>query len=199
MFMQDFTRFAPATAVTAAEVLLAPVTSGLIAGTLVETAAGWQPVETLRMGMQVQSLDGGLAKVLGLDRRLLRPEVEQVLVRVPGGAFDACSDLLLLPGQHVLIDTLEDARLSDDIFALIPAMALLGAQGVSRHLARAAIEVITPLFAEEEVIYANSGVLLHCPGIAEGAGSRPDAGFFPRLDLAAARAFLLRRAGRLAA
>lgn len=197
MFMKDFTRTAQAA--LAAELVAAPVTSGILAGTLVETAQGWQPVETLRMGDLVQSFDGGLAKVLGVDRRILRAEMGQALILVPGGAFDTCADLHLLPGQHVLIDTLEDAALPDDVMVLVPALALEGRSGCSRRYALRDIEVITPMFACEEIVWANSGLLIHCPDIATGAGRRPASDFFPRLDLAAARALLDRRAARLAA
>ncbi|MGL6210880.1 MAG: Hint domain-containing protein [Paracoccaceae bacterium] len=197
MFMKDFTRTAHS--VIAAEMVVQPVTSGILAGTLVETAKGWQAVETLRMGDLVQSFDGGLVKVLGLDRRTLRPEMGQALITVPGGAFDACSDLQLLPGQHVLVDTFGDACLPDDAFALIPAVSLVGHHGCTRRYTLRDIEVVTPMFAEEEVIWANSGLLIHCPGIATGAGRRPASDFFTRLDVTGAHGLLARRAALLAA
>jgi len=197
MFMKDFTRAAHA--VIAADLLAAPVTSGILAGTLLETATGWRCVETLRMGDLVQSLDGGLAKVLGVDRRTLRPDMGQALITIPGGVYDACSDLQLLPGQHLLIDTLGDTALPDDAFALIPALALDGRTGCTRRYALREIEVITPMFATEEIVWANSGVLIHCPGIATGAGVRPASDFFPRLDVPGARALLTRREALLAA
>ncbi len=200
MFMQDFSRHitAAATAVYPQQRVAVPVTTGLVAGTLVETKTGWQPVETLRLGDAVQTLDGGLARVLGLDRRTLRPEVEAAPLLIPGGSFDACSDLLILPGQHLLLDTLDDT-VTDAPFALIPGVALQGRAGVRRLPTGQSLHVITPLFADEEVIYANSGVLLHCPGIVDGTNCDPDSSFFPRLDAACARAFLNRRAIRLAA
>ncbi len=197
MFMQDLTRFAHS--VVAAELLIQPVVSGILAGTLVERADGWCRVETLRMGDLVQSLDGGLVRVLAVDRRTLRPEMGQAVVAVPGGAFDACSYLQLLPGQHVLVDTLNDAELPDDAFALVPALALEGQSGCNRRYALREIEVITPMFAQEEILWANSGLMIHCPGIAEGAGRRPDSDFFPRLNMVSARALLTRRAALLAA
>jgi len=197
MFMKDFTRTAHST--LAAELLCKPVTGGILAGTLVETATGWRGVETLRMGDLVQSLDGGLARVLAVDRRTLRPDMGQAVVAVPGGAFDACSDLQLLPGQHLLVDTLGDAALPDDAFALIPALALEGRMGCTRRYALREIEVITPMFATEEIVWANSGLLIHCPGIADGAGHRPESDFFPRLDVPGACALLTRRCGLLAA
>ena len=187
MFMKDFTRLA--SNFTPADLIAAPVTSGMVAGTLVEAATGWVAVETLRLGDRVQSLDGGLVKVLGLDRRVLHPAAEQPLLWVPGGAFGACSDLRLLPGQHLAVET----RDTDDLYALIPALALEGRQGVRRLHPTTRIDVITPLFAAEEVIWANTGLRIHCPSIATGAGRRPGSDFLPRLDLLAARGELARQ------
>ena len=200
MFMQDFSRHTTdtATAVFPHNRAPSPVRTGLVAGTLVETKTGWQTVETLRPGDFVQTLDGGLARVLGLDRRSFRPEMETAPLLIPGGSFDACSDLLILPGQHLLLDTLADAA-SDAAFMLIPGLALQGRAGVCRQPSDETLHIITPLFADEEVIYANSGVLLHCPGIVDGAQGVPETSFFTRLDAASARVFLNRRAKRLAA
>lgn len=197
MFMKDFTRTTQS--VTAADLLTPPVLSGMLAGTMVETATGWQGVETLRMGDLVQTFDGGLAKVLAVDRRALRPELAQSLIAVPGGTLDTCADLQLLPGQHLLVDTLDDPAYPDAAFALIPALALEGRMGCMRRYAMREIDVITPLFATEEIVWANSGLLIHSPGIADGAQRRPDSDFFPRLGVTAARALLDHRASRLAA
>jgi hypothetical protein len=157
------------------------------------------PVEALRIGTRVHTLDGGLTRILALDRRTLPPQAECALIHVPGGLHDACSDLMLVPGQHLLIDTLGCDAHGAAPYLLVPALALTSDPLVHRELPDLQIEVITPLFAEEEVIFANSGVLLHCPSVVDGAGRYPDTSFFPRLDAVSARAFLTRRAARLAA
>lgn len=201
MFMQDFTRLGALSvpAILPFDARLAPVITGLVAGTLLETRSGWQPIETLKIGDAVQTLDGGLARILGLDRRSLQPGAQTTLIKIDGGYHDACSDLLLLPGQHLLLDTLDDAQSENASFAMIAANALLASSGAQRQSVVAQIDIITPLFADEEVVYANSGVLLHCPGIADGAGRYPENSFFPRLDAAQARNFIQRRDARLAA
>lgn len=196
MFMQDISR--AAAFATPVETLLSPVVTGLVAGTLLETRSGWRPIEALAIGDCVQTLDGGLARIMAMDRRSLRPEMETPLLMIPGGHYDACSDLMLLPGQHILLDTLDDEATHGAPFAMLPARALTGG-AVRRHYAPKPLEIVTPLFADEEVVYANTGVLLHCPGITDGAGRYPDDSFFPRLDVATARGFLARRAARLAA
>lgn len=193
MFMKDFTRFAediaavpPMETTTGAAVL-----TGLVAGTQVETDHGWRDVTDLCRGDRVQTLDGGLARILGLDRR--EAEIETLLL--PGGYMDACSDLCLLPRQPILVSTLDDPEIGAAPFVLIPAEALSALPFLTRQRQKA--EVITPLFADEEVVFANSGVLLRCPGVIEGAGPMSMDSFFPTLDLAEARAFLARRETRL--
>ncbi len=170
------------------------VTSGLIAGTLVEGADRWLRVEDLRIGDAVQTYDGGLARVLGLDRQWIMPSPGAVVLHLPGGALDNCSDLALLPGQRVLIDTLNDPALPDAIVALMPAAALQGLFGVGRVRIEKPVEVITPRFGDDEAIFANSGTLLHCPAIAQSAGG-PASAFFTELDMAQAGAFLRRAYG----
>ena len=201
MFMQDFTRLcALSTPVDRPfDTPLAPVTTGLIAGTMLETRAGWQPVQTLRIGDAVQTLDGGLARIIGIDRRTLTAAAQTTLIQIDGGFGDACADLMLLPGQHVLLDTLNDAQMNGAPFAMIAAIALLASPGTRRLALQADLEIITPMFADEEVVYANSGVLLHCPGITDGAHGFPDTSFFPRFDAIAARQFVQRRSALIAA
>ena len=200
MFMQDITKSKPAFALTTprqAPVVAAPVLGGIVAGTLVEGECGWVAAESLRIGDRLQTLDGGLARIHGLDRRVLAAQAETSLIHVPGGFYDACHDLWLVPGQHVLIDTVQDADQTAP-YVLVPAIALTCDQAIRHSFPGVAIEVITPLFADEEVIFANSGVLLHCPSVIDGAGRYPDDSFFPRLDAATARAFLNRRSLHLA-
>jgi hypothetical protein len=175
-----------------------PVSGGIVAGTLVEVETGWMAVEDLRIGHLVHTLDGGLKRVLALDRRTLAANSENALIRVPGGLYDACQDLILDPGQHVLIATLGDRKHGDMPYLMVPAAALTSDPLVCRDRPGMGVEVITPVFAEEEIIFANSGVLLRCPGMIEGAGQLPSNSFFPRLDAAFAREFLYRRAARLA-
>ena len=181
MFIKDFPR--------AAKITAPKVTSGFIAGTLVEGQNGWVAVESLRIGDAVQSYDGGLARVVGLDRDWITADIGAYVLHLPGGALDNCSDLMLLPAQNVLVDTLGDADFPDDLVVLIPAAALEGVLGTTRARIEKPLEIITPRFADDEAIFANSGTLLHCPGIRQ-TGLQPASDFFTTLNLLEARAFL---------
>ncbi len=176
MFMQSAARFVPAETARPA----APPRKGLVASTLIETEAGWRPAGALQRGDRVQTFDGGLREVIALDRDWLLTH-DATLIRLPGGLLGAAVVTLLLPDQSLLIDTWD--ALPDAVVALVPAIATL-AIGATLGKPAAPVEVVTPVFAEEEVIRAQGGLLLHCPG------AHADDAFYPRLDAARASAIL---------
>ena len=187
MFLNTFSR--PA---LPANTQSAPLASGLIAGTMIETQRGWTVVENLRLGDRVQSFDGGDCPILALDRNWTNTEAHAI--RVPGGVLDTCADLTLLPGQHILIDTCGDTMLPDAALVLIPATALTGWRGTKRIAMTKAVEIITPMFAAEEMIFANTGAMIRCPAVAAVA-TAPMQSDFIRLDLLQAWALLSRLDG----
>ena len=183
MFMQDITRFAahPVSAANAA------LSQGIFGSTLVETATGWRAADTLRMGDSLYTLDGGLQRIAALSRRIVA--VGEPMIHVSGGHFDACDDVMLLPGQGVLLDT---AGLMSAPYARIPASALTGCLGARHGSAPARAEIVMPIFAEEEAVWAQSGMLLLCPGIKGGDSA------FPELHAKASALFLTERMRRFA-
>jgi hypothetical protein len=184
MFMKDFTRQLPK-----ATPVLPAMQTGMAAGTMVETQDGWRRIEALRMGDKVQTLDGGLARVVGLRRQAV---ADGRLMHVPAGHLGTCEDLWLAPFQHVLVDTLGDAAFPDAANLLLPAMALEGTVGRLRPTPFRA-EVVTPLFAEDEVVWANSGALVWCPGLSHDPAEAPATACFTSLSAAEARAWLTTR------
>jgi hypothetical protein len=191
MLMQDITRLAARTALPAL-----PVTTGLAAGTPVETRAGWRPVETLAEGDRVHTLDGGLAAVVGLRRTWALPGTGSDPVTLPGGAFGNCAEVTLMPDQTLLFDLAPDdvlpLGLPATLAVMMPAAALEGHRGATRPPMRRPVEVVVPVFAAEELVWAASGLLLACP--AAGAAAPATAALpFPRLSPAAARRFLAGR------
>lgn len=171
--------------------------TGLIAGTRVETADGWKPVEMIRTGEKVHTYDGGLQPVTRIERTVFgadnREAFPEGLLMVPGGALDNCDAFYLLPDQHVLLesDVAEDVLGAPAV--LVPATALEGYKGIMRVMPVDVIEVVTLLFDDEEVVYANTGVMMHCaPKKAAGAALRGTtrSGFFQVLDAERARAMI---------
>lgn len=184
MFMQDQTRFSPkiATRITAriatpgTPVFTRNALAGLMAGTRLETEHGWRDVAMLASGDRVHTYDGGLRRIRTLERMFFdldeAPGSPDLLVHVPGGALHNCADLLALPDQLILMEsTYLDEKL-DTPTALVRLGDLIGLAGIRPVRPLGMQQVIRPVFDEEEVVWANTGLLCH---LADGAQAR---GFF---------------------
>lgn len=198
MYMTDPQPFDAESATEIARPIRVPrgVSTGLVAGTLVESESGWCPIETLPKGGALRTLTGEFAWPEQLEWRRVLPRDQALVVMLPAGCLDASADLALLPGQMLVVDTMGDPGL-DGSHALVPALATLALEGARALKPERPFEVVIPHFAEARAVRAQSGVVLLCEG-AE-AGGRGGAGDYPNLSLAAARNFLRRRAARLAA
>lgn len=147
--------------------------AGLLAGSLVETAGGWRRVETLSPGACVATFDGGYAKLTRVEHRTLWPALSDEVIFVPAGALDNCSDFSLLADQLVLLTSDIAQEVLDAPGAMFPAAALVGFRGITRQPILNPVEVLTLRFADEEVVYVNSGALIHCA--AEGPDAKSGA------------------------
>lgn len=165
---QSFDRRA-ATAITPVmDSTLAGVPFGIVAGTKVASRMGWRPVEAIAAGDEVLTFDGGLQAVVAVERRTVvsdacnTPEEDWPLF-VPAGALGNREEMLMLPGQTVLIESDAAEEAFGDPFALIPAVALDGFRGITRIVPEARLEIVTLHFAQDEIVFANVGALFHCP------------------------------------
>lgn len=145
-----------------------PVTEGLVAGTLVATEMGWQPVESLSPGDRVVTFDNGMQPLRALGRGKLYngrgplPQEAQPMV-VPARALGNRREMLLLAGQSVLIESdIGEARYGDP-FTLVQATALEGWRGIKRAALPATAEVYWLEFEGDEIVYTEGTVLAHCP------------------------------------
>jgi hypothetical protein len=167
---------------------------GLMAGTRIETATGWRPVERLASGDLVHTRDGGLKPVVRVDRSFYRgprgPEGLRGVLRVPGGALMNCTPMLLLPDQHVMFDTPFAEAVLGTPLTLVPGRALNGFRGIHPVRVEGPSEVVTLRFAEEEIVWANTGVMVHCPALGEDEAEPFRSDFFTVLDGARAEALL---------
>ncbi|WP_300519407.1 Hint domain-containing protein [Aliiroseovarius sp.] len=189
MFMQSHTAFAQAQPVELDILSHGQIRArgGLVAGTRLEAADGWRPVERLMRGDAVYTLDGGLRQIIDIKREDLIPPRR---IMVPGGALDNCAGMALLPGQHVLIE----AGIAEDAFGsplvLLPAAALAGYRGIHWQEGQDRVEIVTLGFEEDEVVYGNTGALLHCPATTCMGESAPQSDFFTVLGMKQARALV---------
>lgn len=138
---------------------------GITSGTRIATAEGWRPVEYLTVGTHVLTFDNGPQEIVAITRSAqfvhgdVAPDFASP-IDVPAGVIGNSEPMVLLPEQNVMIESDEAEAISGDPFALVPAKALVGFQGVERFRALRPFEVITLHFANDEVIYAEGGALV---------------------------------------
>ena len=171
-----FAEFAPAKIVETAPTLT------LGADTMLETATGWLPVDQLAAGDAVATLDGGLTSIQSISKSGSAP-----LIHVPGGTLSACSDCALPVHSRVALE--QPAHLGEAPIVSVPLLALVGWRGI-RHAVAQGTDLATLTFADEEMVFAQTGLLLHA------AAPQTD-GFFERLDHDQTRTLLARIDGRM--
>jgi len=144
------------------------IAHGLIAGTLVATEMGWQPVEDLRNGDRVVTFDNGMSAVRAVRISTLwttetsAPRSVWPLL-VPTKALGNRTEMRLLPEQSVLIESDEAEALYGDPFMMVSASVLDGYKGITRVPPMREMVIVMLEFDRDEVVYANGTTLVHCP------------------------------------
>lgn len=186
MFMQDIRQFDRAEVVLPLNPQFAPhrlPQQGIPGATPIETATGWRPAETLRPGDRIATWDGGFRPLTSVRAERLVAGAGAGMIHVPGGVLNNCRDVWLTPAQLVLIRSPYAAAVLDLHSVLLPAVALVGYRGISLRAPTAALTLVALHFEDEELVFAASGLTLHC--LAEGepvpAGTF---GYLPVLDAA---------------
>ncbi|MBJ6373300.1 Hint domain-containing protein [Sedimentitalea arenosa] len=129
-------------------------------GTMLETPTGWRRVEELSAGDQVYTLDGGFTELTGTRSHRLAPGTARMM-HVPAGALNNCSDLILTAGQHVAMIEPECETLFGAPCVLVPAAAMAGFRGIHALTAFGETTATELTFDTEEIVYAQTGALLH--------------------------------------
>lgn len=154
---------------------LTPHTAGLTASTKVATEIGWRPVTALCEGDRVLTFDNGLQPL----REVIRHRVCTADARrdplawplaVPADALGNLSQLVVMPGQSVLVESDLAESLMGDPFALIEALHLEGVNGIARAVPPYDLEIVTLHFDDDQIVFGAGGALFLC----EGPGSLTD-------------------------
>lgn len=139
-----------------------PRETGLSPDAMVETRNGWKRAAEIQIGDELGTFDGGFRPV----RDVVRNQTMDVpLIHIPGGVLNCDADVTVLPDQHVLLTGKEAETRFHLPVVLIPALNLVGQMDIEMSRTEAQIDTLTLVFDEEEVIWANTGLLLHCPGL----------------------------------
>lgn len=163
---------------------LRSVLSGLISGTQVETENGWRSVETLKTRDRVYTYDGELRDITNVDHSFaLASAFPMGLVHIPGGVLSNSADLMVLPDQKLLIESEIAVEKFGSPSVLVNAADLCNQAGIRLTQPTGTTQIIRPEFDDEEIIWANSGMLFQCSAVAGNE-------FYQTLDSAQTHALL---------
>lgn len=163
----------PAAFADAAMLVPGDDTTGLVAGTQLATARGWDRVGRIAPGDEVLTLDDGMVTVTSVLRRSLvsgpggqgaLPPAERWPLLAPPGALNNRAALLLTPDQLVMLESETAEMALGAPFCTVPAAALDGFRGIARAMPPRRIDIVTLRFAAPQVIFGNHGALLACAG-----------------------------------
>lgn len=141
---------------------------GFLSGTHVASNLGWRPVEALCAGDKVLTFDHGMQTVVEMVRESVRLDAGEIdpsrcPMHIPRDALNNRVPMWLMPDQGVLMesDLIEDHQ--GDPFAVVPASTLDGYRGICRLHPNEPLELVTPRFEQDEVVYLEAGLLGFCP------------------------------------
>ncbi len=141
--------------------------AGLVNGTKVETETGWRRVEQLVPGERIHTFDSGPTVLRGVVRASYGADLPMVypegLTLVPGGALGNCEGFYVLPDQCVMFSGSAVQGMTGQDRALVAGRDLAGHGQIGLAMPVDGIEVFRLMFDDEEVVFANTGVLMHCP------------------------------------
>lgn len=143
-------------------------TRGIIAGTKVISNLGYRAVETLEIGDKVLTYDHGMQVITDIHRETFwqeGPDTDPAdwPVIVPVGALANRVPLTLLQDQGILLESEAISDVFDLPWAVVPASSLEGLRGIERKAPLQEVELIAFSFAQDQVVYAEGGTLIHCP------------------------------------
>ncbi|SNT76695.1 Hint domain-containing protein [Paracoccus seriniphilus] len=136
-------------------------------GTLIETADGPRPVESLKPGDLVKTRDNGLKPVewLGMthvDAHRLADQPKLCPVRICAGALGQSADgeslptrdLIVSPQHRVLVRSKIANRMADTPEVLVPAIRLTDLPGIEQYSPEQGVDYFHILFDRHEIVYS---------------------------------------------
>lgn len=132
-------------------------------GSMIETASGPRPVQSLRVGDLVMTRDHGMQPLRWIGGRLLRTADLEAApnllpVRILAGALGAgcpAQDLTVSPQHRMLLRSPIAARMAGSDEVLVPAVQLVGMPGITRCTAKGGVGYWHLMFDRHEIVFAN--------------------------------------------
>ncbi|MEP4625930.1 MAG: hypothetical protein ABJQ34_16615 [Paracoccaceae bacterium] len=142
-----------------------------------ETQDGWKSAKTLTSKDSVASLDGGFAKILAVHRVHTR----QKSIFVPAGTLGSCADMFLPAHARVVLSAPPGLETMDAPFVSGCISDMIGYRGI-RATMFGLRNTLAFEFEDEEIIWAQTGLMLHAHSVGDG--------FYRSLDYGETRAIL---------
>jgi len=174
MYIPNQTAFTAAEKVILDTVLqVKTMLTGMSAGTKIETENGWRNVQDLRAGDRVFTYDGGLRELIGMEHNVVSAALGHSLVHVPGGVLSNCDDTYVAPDQLLLLESHFVERETGRPNVLVQARDLCGLGGISTVPVENQTQLFAPIFAQQEIVWANSGMLFHSANATSNFFAQP--------------------------
>ncbi|MBI1171521.1 hypothetical protein GC209_08980 [bacterium] len=139
--------------------------TGLYASTPVLTPTGWVEIADLSAGDIVVTHDHGLLPIVRMA-----PETRAALwgVLFPAGALGNDDEVLLPPGQPVLVETAHALPFGGEAQALVPAASLEGWRGIAPFVPSTPETILQIRLSRPALVQAGPGLILGVDGIDIG-------------------------------
>lgn len=156
-----------------------PGVPGVAEGTLVATSQGWRPIETLAPGDQIWTFDDGLQTLLGVKRRVVKPQKEgrrpnAPFVVIPADALGNERDIICTACAGILLECENAMDPMGEPYAVLPTSSLVGSCDVEPYEITRPIAVFTLQLSNEQAVYLDSGLPFHFLGLRNTETPRYD-------------------------
>jgi hypothetical protein len=129
-----------------------------VAGTLIDTPTGPVPVQDLRPGDLVLTLDNGAQPLRWIGAREIEAKDNFAPIRICAGSYGAEADVLLSPQHRVLIRDVWAELLFGESEVLVKAKDLVNGKTVRREESGEAVTYVHLLFDQHNIV-TSSGLL----------------------------------------
>ncbi len=128
-----------------------------VAGTLIDTATGPRPVETLRPGDRVRTVDEGLQPLHWVGQRCVAGPGAMAPVCFSAGAIGNRRDLCVSPQHRMLVGGWRSQMLFGHDEVLVPARALINDHNV-RSVPQEHVTYVHILFGRHQIVFAEGAL-----------------------------------------
>ncbi|MGR3712231.1 MAG: Hint domain-containing protein [Shimia sp.] len=123
-------------------------------GTLIRTSEGDMPVERLRKGMLLETLENGLQPIEWIGSSRMQPRLESLPIRIKAGVLDNDRDLVVSPQHRVLLTGARAELLFGTDKVLVKAKHLVNERDVLRCPTDDTIVYFHILLPQHELVFS---------------------------------------------